>query len=281
MSNQKHYSIEEMEDAAVKKSNLAKTAGVIGAMAVGGVGTAFAAGTMMGGNDSSESTDFNLSDSDLSNAANVGANSVQEDSYSPQPAPQPTPQPDPEPEPEPIPEPEPDVTFESTEHYYVDEQEVATVQHGHVMGHEFALVDGDNDNEADVVWIDQNDNHEIEQNELYDTKGEGIMLSEDTAQETHHYYHENLYSEQESVDPAIAIDNHDDLADIHNDFEGEVNNDTENFEEPHYDDYAENNSDYSNDEDVADYDEAGAGFDTPTDDFADAHADNMADDFFA
>ena len=252
MSTDKNYSIEELEDAAVKKSNLAKTVGVIGAMSVGGVGAAYAANAALNSEESTESIvdEENVAAEDINAIGNVGSDSVEID----QPA---VVQPAPPTEPE----PEPDVQINSTDHIYVDGEEVATIQHGEVQGHEFAIIDNDNDKEADILWVDKNDNSIVDEGEVYDVKGEGIMLNTPTPENNNYYYNSEGDEIAGGEDPIIDED-HDDISDIHNDFDEGNERDDES-----YNDYAENNEDYQNNEDVDDYDEASVGFGGEADGF--------------
>ena len=231
------YQLEELENAAVNKSNNAKRiAAAAGLLAAGGAAGYAATNIATGEVEEPKET---LTEEDLESVADTGANQVQEPQPTTQSQPQPTPvQPAPAPAEEQI-----DVKFDTTTHYYdADNNLVGMSEEGTINGNKFILVDGDGDKQADLFAYDQNGNGIYENDEIVELKGSDQIAMEHAA--THH---EDVFLASNDPEPEpypepYDIDEEKDYADntIHNDFEDEKTG------ESYSHDYAENNEDYNN-----------------------------------
>ena len=237
----KDYQLEELENAAVNKSNNAKriaaAAGLLAAGGAAGGAAGFAATNIPLG--TVEEPMEQLAEEDFEGIAETGAAQVSE----PQPQPQPQPQYQATPEPAPEPEPEVDVNFNTTTHYYDEDNNlIATTEEGTVDGHKFTLLDVDGDNQADIFAYDENNNGAYEENEIVTLQGDNQIAMGHQATE-----HKDVFiaSNDPAPDPEpepYDIEDEKDYADndVHNDFEDEKTG------EDYSHDYAENNDDYNN-----------------------------------
>ena len=233
--------VEDYEDMAVQKSNVAKRVAAGAAVFAGGAavagGAAYAA-TQTG----EDAIDETLTTDDLVG----GAEGAEE--YKPQVQETHTTEKvivrDPvKPE---VPEEhkEPEMTWDETTNVYVDGEKAMSVEEGTYQGHKFALYDVDGDDKADLFAIDVNSNGQFEDNEVAILSPEdNVRMGHDTAQTTNHMYHgyeeptpEPLYSQQEE--------------NIYNNFEDEKTG------ESYKGDYAENNPDYNPKAETEDYNQA-------------------------
>ena len=248
------YRLEELENAAVKKSSNAKRiAAAAGLLATGGAAGYAATNIPL---DSNEEGEEGLSVDDLESVTDAGASQVTE----PQPAPQSQPaQPEPQPvapveEPQVEEEPEVEVDFEKTTHFYDQNNELfLTTEEGTIDGHKFILGDVDGDMRADYLAYDMDNNGVINDDEVFElTEGNKIAMGNATRQHEDQFLAVNYGPEQEPVPyvEPLDIEKEKDMADntvIHNDFEDEKTG------ESYSHDYAENNRDYNNNGDVEQY----------------------------
>ena len=269
------YQLEELENAAVNKSNNAKRiAAAAGLFAAGGA-AGYAATHIPMGEEEIEVPDL---DEDQS-GVDAGANQVHEPEPKPQPTPQPT-QPTPEPEPE-----EPEVTFDKTTHYYDEDHNLLiTEEEGTIDGKKFSLYDVDGDLKADALAYDENGNGVYDDNEFVALEGRNqIAMGNEATQ------HEDIFFATNDPEPEpepitlepYYIDEEKDYADntIHNDFEDEKTG------ESYSHDYAYNNDDYNNGEYSAhSSDGSSYAYDDAKDDsdygYSDLAADDTTDDTF-
>lgn len=162
MATYEDYKLEDAEDAAMKKSQTAKRAilATAGIASVGGA--AFAADAIY---DHTHPSTDGLSAQDLNNGLEAGT--INDDVLEPEPAPAPTTATKTAEVNTPTPEPaEPDVQFNSTiTHYDVETGEQITLNQGTIDGTDFEIVDLDGDGRADIMGVDINGNHILEENE--------------------------------------------------------------------------------------------------------------------
>lgn len=234
------YQLEELENAAVNKSNNAKRiAAAAGLFATGGA-AGYGANSIP-----TEPVDEpveNLTEEDLDGVADTGANQVQKPEVKTQPV-EPQPKPATPEDPAPSAQEEVDVSFDKTTHYYDENNNlIATSEEGTIDGKQFALVDVDGDKNADIVAYDVNGNGAYEKDEVVYLEGdEQIAMGHEATQ------HEDQFLAIHDPEPYVEpydINEEKDYADntIHNDFEDEKTG--ENYSH----DYAENNDDYNNGE---------------------------------
>lgn len=231
------YQLEELENAAVNKSNNAKRmAAAAGLLAAGGT-AGYAASNISTG--SVEETEDILSEEDLESGAKTETNQVQGPESKEQTPPQ-TPH---DSEVNGTTQEEVNIDYDKTTHYYDEDHNlVMTTEEGTIDGKDFLLVDYDNDSEADIIAYDENGNGTYEQNEVHALgDNEHIAMGNDATQ------HEDVFLANQDPDPepieSYDIDDEKDLADdntIQNDFEDEKTG------ESYSHDYAENNEDYNN-----------------------------------
>lgn len=242
------YQLEELEDAAVNKSNNAKRIAVAGGLFAAGGAVGYAATNIPV---DSESEAELLTEEDLKGVADAGASQVHEPEVKPQPQ---TPPQAPKSEPE-APKEEVDISFDKTTLYYDENQNlVGTAEQGTLNGHDFILVDVDNDMRADILAYDADGNGVYNEDEIIELSGnDQIAMGHATTQHDVEFLAVNtpdldieLYPDSE-----FNIDNEKDLAysneEIHNDFEDEKTG------EDYSHDYAENNENYNNNGDVEHY----------------------------
>lgn len=241
------YQLEELENAAVNKSNNAKRAAAAAGFMVAGGAAGFAATKIP---DMTEEEIESLSEEDIEGVATTGANQVQ------QPQPESKTQVEKKVQDqheEPQKEEEPDITFDKTVHVYDEDHNlIMTKEVGTIEGHEFQLIDVDGDLRADVIAYDADGNGIINEDEIaLLPEDKQIAMGNPTGE------HEVIFAqsdpEPEPIDPVepepYVIDEEKDIADntIHNDF------DDEKTGESYSGDYAENNQDYNNNGDVENY----------------------------
>ena len=234
------YQLEELENAAVNKSNNAKRiAAAAGLLATGGAAGYAATNIPTGGAEEPIET---LTEEDLESVADTGANQVQKPEVKPQPV---QPQPATPVQPTPPAQDEVDVSFDKTTHYYDENNNlVMTTEEGTVNGQQFKLVDVDGDMRADILAYDADGNGVINEDEIVELSGKDqIAMGHATAQ------HDDQFIAIHEPEPEPYIEPYDineekDYADntIHNDFEDEKTGETYSH------DYAENNEDYNNGE---------------------------------
>lgn len=255
------YQLEELENAAVNKSNNAKRAAAAAALLAAGGAAGYAA-TNLDVN-AEEQPAESLSTEDLDNVVTSGAEQVDQVEAAAEPVAQPvveTPQPVHQEiyyvnVPQQETEDAPDVSFDKTTHYYDEDGNlIATREDGTIDGHSFSTIDVDNDNRADILAYDSNDNGRYDDNEMIVLEGsDQIAMGNDTASHQDVVIAdwdepENEPENQEMVEP-VDYYSEKDYADndIHNDFDDEKTGETYSH------DYAENNDNYNNNGDVDHY----------------------------
>lgn len=234
------YQLEELENAAVNKSNNAKRiAAAAGLLATGGAAGYAATNIPTSGTEEPIET---LTEEDLESVADTGANQVQEPEVKPQPV---QPQPATPAQPTPPAQDEVDVSFDKTTHYYDENNNlVMTTEEGTVNGQQFKLVDVDGDMRADILAYDADGNGVINEDEIVELSGKDqIAMGHATAQHDDQFFAIHEPEPEPYIEP-YDINQEKDYADntIHNDFEDEKTGETYSH------DYAENNEDYNNGE---------------------------------
>ena len=234
------YQLEELENAAVNKSNNAKRiAAAAGLLATGGA-AGYAATNIPTG--SPEEPIETLTEEDLESVADTGANQVQEPEVKPQPV---QPQPATPVQPTPPAQDDVDVSFDKTTHYYDENNNlVMTTEEGTINGQQFKLVDVDGDMRADILAYDADGNGVINEDEIVELSGKDqIAMGHATAQHDDQFIAIHEPEPEPYIEP-YDINDEKDYADntIHNDFEDEKTGETYSH------DYAENNEDYNNGE---------------------------------
>ncbi len=261
------FKLEELENAAVKKSNNAKRAAAIGATVAGSGAIGVAAKAIydnhVTGDENADDSD--LTTDDLDQVVNEGSQHVEN---APNPAqnaapaaPHHAPAPGPGQAPGPVPTPpedEIDVEFDTTTHYYDENNDlIMTTQEGTVEGRDFLLADLDNDGKADIFAYDQNNDGVYQDNEItYLTGADQISMNNPTP------HHEDVFLppvEPEPIDPEPIdpepLPEPPYYIDEDKDYDDTINNDfvDEKTGETYQDDYADNNDNYINDGDVDQY----------------------------
>lgn len=250
------FQLEELENAAVNKSNTAKRVGVAAGLMAATAGTAYAATTLAGGSTEPE-PEVRIDESEIDNVAQTGANEVEDNAEEAQEQPQvvnnyytvnveePQSQ-----------EPETSVHYDKTTHYYDEDGNIiGTSEEGTVNGHHFTIIDSDGDGGGDTVAIDANNNGHYEEDEIHHLEGnDQLAMGHATAQHEDVVLHDIDPVEPDPVDPWVEPDviddreevaqNEDEEDGIHNDFEDD------RAGEEYSNDYAENNENYNNNGDV-------------------------------
>lgn len=237
-----NYQIEDLENEACKKSNIAKRVAAGAAMLGAGAGAAFAADRIV---NSEEAAEPGITPDELVGVVTDGV--TEDDMPAAEEPVAETPRPDEvhvyhhvvEEKPA-----EPEVEFnQSTTIVNEDGDVVASIDEGTIDGNNFAAYDIDGDGKADYFAYDANNNKVYESDEIIDVQGEDI----------------NMHGGEENIRIVVNTDNNgdwyipdgrieeDDLSDITNDFTHEKTGET------YGDDLAENNDDYNNDGDVRQY----------------------------
>lgn len=280
MNTNENYKIEEVEDAMVKKSQVAKTVGIAAATGVFGAGAAVAANTIM--ND--DKADIELDDpepetevtnDDLVDGASAGAENTTIIIEEPKPTHTPTTPTTPE-------------TPAEQSNFTVDQQTVIVDQDGEVQGSvtqgtlegkDYMALDTDGDGKVDEIYYDVDGNGQYDPNEGGKLNPEDQFNVSDFGQATHtevHHVDIDDPVDPEDIDDPVIVDpgvdddldpdldpenpdeDIDDIDDIDNDLDEdlpEANDDlTDNVTDDTYEnDYADNNDDYNNDADISDF----------------------------
>jgi len=181
--NTNNYSMEEMENAAVKKNEMAKKLAIGAAVAVGSAGTALGATALLNSDDEPASEEAPVESKsttdDLLKAAEIGSSETE---LPPAPAEDPqvqvinvnvhTPATEPD---------DTNVEFGKSTVVVDDNGDyVGSVDYGKVDGTDFALVDQDGDYEADILWIDRNEDQAVQEDELMDVKEYAFSMGNGT-----------------------------------------------------------------------------------------------------
>lgn len=235
--------IDDYENMAVQKSNVAKRVAAGAAVFVGGAavagGAAYAATQPSEGEDS-----VPLTAEDVVNGADVTSE------YQAEPvAEQPTEKVvvvEKSVEKPSVEEPEKSsVTWDETTNYYVGDDKVASVEEGTVDGHKFALMDIDGDGHADLLAVDVDNNGQFDDNEVVTyTEEDHVHMGHQTARVTEQHYNsvDDITPNYEGQNYVAQNQTHQEDV-IHNNFEDEKTG------ESYHGDYAENNPDYNPDVD--------------------------------
>lgn len=242
------YQLEELENAAVNKSNNAKRAAAAAALLAAGGAAGYAATTIPMGSAEEEPIET-LTEEDLEGVADTGAKQVQEPVVKHDPAQQTTQKVAPT-EPAPKAEDEVDMSFDKTTHYYDEDNNlVMTTEEGTINGRQFQLVDVDGDKRADILGYDNDGNGVINQDEIYAlSEDEKIPMGHATPKHEDEFIALHDPEPEPYIEP-YDIDHEKDYADnnIHNDFQNEKAG------ESYSHDYAENSGNYNNNADVESY----------------------------
>ena len=231
--------IDDYENMAVQKSNVAKRVAAGAAVFVGGAavagGAAYAATQPSEGEDGAP-----LTTEDVVNGADVTSE------YQAEPVVEQTTEKVvvvEKPVEKPIVE-EPEkssVTWDETTNYYVGDDKVASVEEGTVDGHKFALMDIDGDGHADLLAVDVDNNGRFDDNEVVTyTEEDHVHMGHQTAHVT-----EQHYNSVDDITPTYDGQNYVAQNQIH---QGDVihnNFEDEKTGESYHGDYAENNPDYN------------------------------------
>ena len=237
--NYEDYKVEELEDESVKKSNIAKTAGIAAGMGIIGAGAAVAATTLIDDEEEVpvvEETD--ITSDDLVGGASQGAQNttinekhvVGDDTKGEQ-----------------------NLTTDQTV-AIVDEEGnlIASQTTGTIDGKAYVATDYNGDGMADEVFYDLNGDGVFTPNEGATLNGaeQFSMSNLGQASQTTVYVQGNEGGNGEEPLPGEDEERPDDtdIDDIHNDEDGQLNEGNEGEG-----DYADNNDDYNNDEDVSDF----------------------------
>ena len=179
--------IDDYENMAVQKSNVAKRVAAGAAVFVGGAavagGAAYAATQPSEGEDGAP-----LTAEDVVNGADVTSE------YQAEPVVEQTTEKvvvvDKPVEKPSVEEPEKSsVTWDETTNYYVGDDKVASVEEGTVDGHKFALMDIDGDSHADLLAVDVDNNGQFDDNEVVTyTEEDHVHMGHQTARVTEQHY---------------------------------------------------------------------------------------------
>ena len=235
--------IDDYENMAVQKSNVAKRVAAGAAVFVGGAavagGAAYAATQPSEGEDS-----VPLTAEDVVNGADV-TSEYQAEPVAEQPTEKVVVVEKPVEKPS-VEEPEkPSVTWDETTNYYVGDDKVASVEEGTVDGHKFALMDIDGDGHADLLAVDVDNNGQFDDNEVVTyTEEDHVHMGHQTARVTEQHYNsvDDITPNYEGQNYVAQNQTHQEDV-IHNNFEDEKTG------ESYHGDYAENNPDYNPDVD--------------------------------
>lgn len=235
--------IDDYENMAVQKSNVAKRVAAGAAVFVGGAavagGAAYAATQPSEGEDSTP-----LTAEDVVNGADV-TSEYQAEPVAEQPTEKVVVVEKPVEKPSVEETEKSSVTWDETTNYYVGDDKVASVEEGTVDGHKFALMDIDGDGHADLLAVDVDNNGRFDDNEVVTyTEEDHVHMGHQTAHVT-----EQHYNSVDDITPNYDGQNYiaqnqtqqEDV--IHNNFEDEKTG------ESYHGDYAENNPDYNPDVD--------------------------------
>lgn len=232
--NNSAMNLEDYENVAVNSSNNAKRFAAGAALFIGGAAVSGGAAYAATLNENQEVMDESpLTTDDIVDGVNVG------NEYSPTVQEKPADkviivEPD---KPE-----EPDLTWDEDVIVYDENGDVALhAERGTVMGHDFALVDVDDDNKADFLMVDVNDNGQFDRDEIisYD-EHDNVSMEHDISHTREIHVINNGNSEPVEPEPHGPEDPHV----IYNDFEDEKTG------ESYDNDFAEDNPDYNPDAEV-------------------------------
>lgn len=244
------YQLEELENAAVNKSNNAKRiAAGAGLLGVGGAAGYAATHIPVGETEDSMET---ITEEDMNKVAETGAEQVQEQVMPQSEQTAQTQEVHIHTQPEPVEDDQVDVNFDKTTHIYDEDGNlVATTEEGTIDGKNVTLVDVDGDMRADYI--------------AYDADGNGVYNDDEVVQVSDKYniamghatsHHEDRFMASNDPEPDSVehepvpydIDEEKDYGDIvQNDFEDEKAG------ESYSHDYAEDNENYNNNANVEHY----------------------------
>lgn len=252
MADYNDYQLEEMENSAVEKSSMAKRAAAAAGLVGAGAATAYGASRIMESN-SQGSDNAEATDEDLTSGAQAGA--IDENSMGTSDnATQTTSNQSTEEihvhhhydvVDKPVVEEEQEMEFESTTHWYDEEGNlIGQTDEGTYDGKAFTIVDVDNDGHGDYLAYDVNGDNVYQANEITSISDYNYAMGHGTI----HYDKdintgEELYAAHEPTSGAYDIEKND-IADIHNDFDGEKAG------EKYDNDLAQYNPDYRNNENL-------------------------------
>lgn len=260
-----NFTIEEMEDQAVKKSNIAKGIGITAAAAVVSTGTAYAATTMLSDQPTEEGMTADDVTAGMSNSTHT-ENTVHEHTHYSQPVSHTTHHVEAHHPAAPAPEPtsqESSMVADESVGYYIEGEdgpvEVGRIEKGTIDGVDYALIDQDGDGYANDVYYDKNRDHQFTEDEHVEvTTKDGIHMSDpnDAHHETKYVF---VNPQPEGIvgpgttqwnedEKEYFVQKEDDKSDIKNDFDP-----TEKDDDVYSGDFADNNEDYQHDENVDDY----------------------------
>lgn len=239
------YSLEDQEAKAMAKSRNAKIAALTGAGVVAGAGAAVAATHIKGDN----AEDDALTSEDLVSGAKAGVEDIHtthehtthhttNNSHTT------------------IevhhvndnggggtPPPPPEVEIDSTEVYFdEDGNPIAVVDRGSIDGTDVAFYDRDLNGKADAVWIDENGDHQVQENELYEMDNQTWETGQSNNIHAYQFDGEGNVHNVDHLFNGGGQNENDvaDISDIHNDFRDEKTG------EYYSDDFADKNPDYNN-----------------------------------
>ncbi len=259
--NYEDYKVEELEDAAVKKSNIAKTVGIAAGMGVIGAGAAVAANSLM--DDEEKETaiveDTDISAEDLVDGASQGANNttIVEEKHITEPNKPTTPHYEGN-----------DKSGGDETRLTVDQNVTVVDEEGNVLasqttgtldGKAYVATDYDGDGLVDEIYYDVNGDGEFTPDEggMLDSSDQFAMSSFGQATNSTVYVQPTegggdgeIGEGEDVVDPGDK-----DIDDIDNDLDENIDDNTGNEDETalYEDDYADNNLDYNNDADISDF----------------------------
>lgn len=231
--------VEVYEDAAIKRSRIARNVAVGAALATGG-GIAGAAVTdNLSGTSPALETDID-SDDIIEGATIADGPKVEETTeyvHVQQPAPASASPTAPAESTEPA---EPEIAWDDSETLYVDGEKAMSMEKGKIDGHDFMLIDEDGDDIADYIAVDSNNNQQFDEDEIVRLSHyDNVRMGHETAHSSEHYLHTGGMFNDEG---ATA-----DAGEIHNNFQDEKTG------ENYHGDYAENNNDYNPDAESGNY----------------------------
>lgn len=259
-------SVDDYENMAVQKSNVAKRVAAGAAVFVGGA--AVAGGAAYAANQTDDTTDETpLTEEDIVNGAGVGDTYKQETQevqttervvYVDRPE-QPS-KPEHTDDDTAAAEDETKITWDETTDYYVDGNKMGSIEEGTIDGHKFMLVDNDGDSHADYLAIDVNDDGRFDSDEVVAySPSDHVHMGHDTAHTTEKYYSADEINGTDNGGLAQNDNNGGNVQDDNNHGNGQNDMIHNNFEdektgESYNGDYAQNNPDYNPHGQVDDYD---------------------------
>ena len=238
VENVEEVNVEELEDASVKKSNIAKTAAIAVGMGVIGAGAAVAAETLIDEDEEKETTteeETDITADDLVDGAKVGATNTTITE-------------------EKVIHKDDEVKFTTDENVTVVDAEgnvLASQTVGTKDGKAYVATDYDGDGVADEYYYDQNGDGEFSADEGGMLEDSERFAMSDLGQATRSivYIQGSEDGTGEGEDTGEVVNPGDtNIDDIDNDLndQAEEGNDIEG-------DYADNNVDYNNDADISDF----------------------------